>query len=75
MSERFKVVENSGMNFYNWALIDTKDNNRKLGTDGGEPEDQTLVRDWSWVANELNALDDEIERLKAALDGGKGVRG
>ena len=27
---------------------------RILGMDGGEPEDQTLYRDWSWVASELN---------------------
>lgn len=25
-----------------------------LGTDGGEPEDQTLTRDWSWVVSSLN---------------------
>lgn len=24
-----------------------------LGTDGGEPEDQTLTRDWAWVAPAL----------------------
>lgn len=24
-----------------------------LGTDGGEPEDQSLYRDWSWVASAL----------------------
>lgn len=28
---------------------------RVIGTDGGEPEDQTLGRDWSWVAPALNA--------------------
>lgn len=27
-----------------------------VGTDGGEPEDQTFVRDWRWVAVELNRL-------------------
>lgn len=26
---------------------------RILGCDGGEPEDQTLVRDWAWVAGAL----------------------
>jgi len=25
-----------------------------IGTDGGEPEDQTLFRDWNWVADALN---------------------
>ena len=27
---------------------------RFLGCDGGEPEDQTLWRDWKWVVDELN---------------------
>ena len=26
-----------------------------LGWDGGEPEDQTLYRDWEWVVPALNA--------------------
>lgn len=25
-----------------------------IGNDGGEPEDQTLGRDWSWVVDALN---------------------
>jgi hypothetical protein len=25
-----------------------------IGSDGGEPEDQTLTRDWSWVVGALN---------------------
>ena len=29
---------------------------RLLGRDGGEPEDNTLYRGWSWVVKELNAL-------------------
>lgn len=29
-----------------------------IGADGGEPEDQTLVRDWSWVAPALKAAYD-----------------
>ena len=27
---------------------------RELGSEGGEPEDQTFGRDWFWVAKELN---------------------
>lgn len=27
---------------------------RIVGCDGGEPEDQTLSRDWGWVTDELN---------------------
>jgi len=25
-----------------------------LATDGGEPEDNTLTRDWAWIADALN---------------------
>jgi len=41
----------------NWLLFefDETDNEPRLvGQDGGEPEDQLLVRDWSWVVKELN---------------------
>lgn len=27
---------------------------RLIGHDGGEPEDQTLYRDWAWVVDALN---------------------
>ncbi len=27
---------------------------RILGCDGGEPEDNTLSRDWCWITDELN---------------------
>ncbi len=30
-----------------------------IGTDGGEPEDQTLYRDWEWVIDALNTAYDE----------------
>lgn len=38
-----------------------------VGSDGGEPEDQTLVRDWAWVVGALNEAyqcgrDDEYAR-------------
>src|SRR3990167_3321539 len=29
-----------------------------VGSDGGEPEDQTLDRDWDWVVEELNKVND-----------------
>lgn len=36
-------------------LFDNNDKPIKLiGTDGGEPEDQTLYRDWKWVVDALN---------------------
>lgn len=39
-------------------VLDTK-TNRLLGADGGEPEDQSLDRDWRWVVDALNTLDKE----------------
>ena len=40
------------------VLIDTN-TNKIVGFDGGEPEDQTLNRDWSWVVDLLNQIDQE----------------
>lgn len=48
-------------------LIDTARDGRVVGEDGGSPEDQTLTRDWSWVVDELNAVEDERARLDAAV--------
>lgn len=39
-----------------------------IGTDGGEPEDQTLIRDWSWVVPALNDAY-ELGRERAAPRG------
>ena len=38
---------------------------RIVGSDGGEPEDQTFGRDWNWVCGELNRLADEIRSIRA----------
>lgn len=36
-----------------------------LGHDGGEPEDQTLWRDWAWVSYALNtAYEDGLSEAK-----------
>ena len=35
-----------------------------VGSDGGEPEDQTLCRNWRWVVEVLNKNLDEYNRLK-----------
>jgi len=43
---------------FRYALVDTTEK-RILGMDGGEPEDQTLGRDWNWVADELNKVAEE----------------
>ncbi len=40
---------------YRLLVVDTK-TGLELGRDGGEPEDQTLGRDWAWVLDALNAL-------------------
>lgn len=39
-------------------VVDTVDK-VAIGCDGGEPEDQTLRRDWAWV---VGALNDAYER-------------
>ena len=41
---------------------------RLVGYDGGEPEDQTLSRDWEWVVVELNQLADEVCALRQNRD-------
>jgi len=38
-----------------------------VGTDGGDPEDQTLYRDWAWVGNVLNAALADVERQAGQL--------
>jgi len=38
---------------------------RAIGSDGGEPEDQLLVRDWSWV---VEALNEERDRYEAQVE-------
>jgi hypothetical protein len=51
-----------------WGLFDTHAKPWALvGHDGGEPEDQLLVRDWQWVPVVMNSLNDEIERLRKEL--------
>jgi len=40
---------------------------RVVGSDGGEPEDQLLVRDWSWVWVEMNKLAAQIADRDAKL--------
>jgi len=40
---------------------------RLVAMDGGEPEDQSFGRDWSWVLRELNKLADDIESMRNPL--------
>lgn len=46
---------------YQSCVVDTQ-KNTIVGVDGGEPEDQTLGRDWSWVADALNEVHEENGR-------------
>ena len=54
LSDRFRDFAGDG----HWALCEVLNGKiiRMVGIDGGEPEDQTLVRDWQWVVNEMNQL-------------------
>lgn len=49
-----------------WALIDTT-TNEAVGRDGGEPEDQLLIRDWKWVPELTNALAARAEAAERHL--------
>jgi hypothetical protein len=53
-----------------WALVEFKGEIpiRIVATDGGEPEDQSLVRDWSWVKDEMNKLAEESNKLRSELE-------
>lgn len=70
--ERYIIVERYADNgeLSHRALVDSADG-RELGTDGGEPEDQSFWRDWAWVPDELNrqqatiaALEQRIQELQ-----------
>lgn len=53
-----------------WVLVgvDAEGNTvEELGCDGGEPEDQTLVRDWDWVPDLINSLLSDMAALRAEL--------
>lgn len=56
------VLENYPGDEYRHVLVDTSTApSTIIAADGGEPEDQSFVRDWAWVPDLLN-------RLAAALD-------
>lgn len=59
-----------GLDPNSWSLVETDGEKpiRFIGADGGEPEDQTLVRDWNWVATEMNAVDAEAHERISALE-------
>lgn len=64
MFKPFKVLPSDDSRLSNkieqtdcWVLVETDPNDnvaRIIACDGGEPEDQSLVRDYSWVPDMLN---------------------
>ena len=67
MSTRFQVIQYDDEYGWHFVLIDTE-TGEEVGTDGGEPEDQLLVRDWKWVPELLNKLDDELKAAEKLLN-------
>lgn len=66
MAERFEIrVEEDGYG-YREVVIDHVTGAEYTGG-GGEPEDQTLTRDWSWVVPLLNELAGQIEVLEGLV--------
>ena len=56
---RFTVVNNQDLKNeeYRDDCFVLLDHGKAVESDGGEPEDQLLVRDWSWVPEMLNEVD------------------
>ncbi len=51
-----------------WVLVEMHGNNtikRIVENDCGEPEDQTLARNFRWVVDELNRLHNELMLYKS----------
>jgi hypothetical protein len=46
---------------------------RVLGCDRGEPEDNSLYRDWDWIAPELNRERDIADNLRSRLTAAEGL--
>ena len=84
----FKVLSSDDSRLLNkvesndcWVLVETHPDNkvaRVIAWDGGAPEDQTLIRDYSWVPDilneyyvnyeiELNQKEEEIDNLRDLL--------
>lgn len=74
--ERFEVIKKSeaeSFGFdkryggYDGYLLIDNEKHTIVGEDGGEPEDQLLVRDLAWIPCVLNHLADDINSLRASL--------
>jgi len=85
VSERFRVLTRieaaKELNWlepyeeWGWVVVEYPENGppRFVGEDGGEPEDQLLIRDWRWVVPALNAAF-EAGKLAATVTQPKGER-
>lgn len=65
----FRDEDDNGWSSPRFVLIDTK-TGEEVGSDGGQPEDQLLVRDWAWVPellNKMNKMDAENIALQARV--------
>lgn len=45
----------------------------EIAIDGGEPEDQSFLRDWSWVPELINEYENTIAELKDEIKRLKGM--
>lgn len=57
--------EDKGSWDYRYEMVDLQSG--MTWYDGGEPEDNSFSRDWSWVPDLCNELASEIDALKAEL--------
>ena len=66
---KVEVIYNEEAECWDLVLKD-KDNQviEVLGSDGGEPEDQLLVRDWDWVPTLIQRYLNEIANLRFRLE-------
>ena len=69
MRYELRPEDNGWRYVVNLYRIDDDGTETELGSDGGEPEDQSFGRDWAWVPIELNrlaALCDEHRMMREA---------
>lgn len=64
----YKDFNHKNFEYTNW-LVEIHDDGRidVLESDNGEPEDQTFLRNFSWIADRLNRLNEENKKLKLQL--------
>lgn len=71
-NRRVEVIYDEHNECWDLILMDENDNiTEVLGSDGGEPEDQLLVRDWDWVPTLVQKLLNQISNLQFLLENQK----